>query len=75
MALRTDLKNDIKAIVDTLLTYDGTAGKTQEDAKEKFATDLSDAIVDAMKDTFNQGIPVVNDGGAALKTAWSSHTT
>jgi len=45
MALvKSKLKNDIKQIFVTLRTYDGTDGNTQEDAIEKMATDLANAI-------------------------------
>ena len=45
MALdKTGLKSAIQTIATTLVDYDGTTGKTQADALEKFATDLSNAI-------------------------------
>ena len=47
MALNKDnLKNSIKTIIDTLKTYDGSDGQTADDAAEKFANDLAQAIYD-----------------------------
>lgn len=43
---KTKLKSDIKAIMDQLKTFDGSDGKKQDDAIEKFANDLSQAISD-----------------------------
>lgn len=45
MALnKTTLQNSIKAIYQTLATYDGSAGKTQADAINKASADLATAI-------------------------------
>lgn len=45
MALdKAGLKNNIKGILNSLKNYDGSNGKTQDDAIEKFSTDLSNAI-------------------------------
>lgn len=45
MALdKSTLKTSIKALVNALKTYDGTSGKTQSDAIDKFADDLSNYI-------------------------------
>ncbi len=47
MALDTQtLTNSIKAIIDTLKTYDGSSGQTADDAAQKFAQDLAQAIYD-----------------------------
>lgn len=40
------LKTDIKGLMTTLKSYDGSSGKEQDDAIEKFANDLSQAISD-----------------------------
>jgi len=43
MALdKNGLKISIKNLLDSLKTYDGTTGKQQDDAINKFCTDLSD---------------------------------
>ena len=45
MALdKTTLITEIKAISNTLKTYDGSTGKTMNDAINKYASDLADAI-------------------------------
>jgi hypothetical protein len=46
MALdKVSLENSIKSLINTLKTYDGsTSGQTQEDAINKFASDLANAI-------------------------------
>lgn len=45
MADKAGLKAAIKASMETLKTWDGaTSGQTQEDATEKFAEDLANAI-------------------------------
>ena len=45
MALgKAQLITDIKAISNTLKTWTGGAGQTQQDAINKFATDLAEAI-------------------------------
>lgn len=45
MALnKTGLKNDIKALLDELKTYDGSTGKEQDDAVEYLADGLADAL-------------------------------
>jgi hypothetical protein len=50
MALdKTGLKNSIKAMLNTLKTYDGTSGKEQDDAIEKFCDDLSTYIDNYVK--------------------------
>ena len=45
MALdKNGLKTSIKNLLDTLKTYDGTTGKEQSDAIDKFCDDLSNYI-------------------------------
>ena len=45
MALdKNGLKTSIKTLLDTLKTYDGTTGKEQDDAINKFCDDLSNYI-------------------------------
>lgn len=45
MALdKNGLKTSIKTLLDTLKTYDGTTGKQQDDAINKFCDDLSTYI-------------------------------
>ena len=58
MALnKNGLKSDIDTLLNALLAFDGEAGKTQDDAIEKFKTDLSDAI-----DTFVKSATVTVPG-------------
>jgi hypothetical protein len=45
MALdKSTLKTSIKALTNALKTYDGSSGKSQDEAIEKFAEDLSNYI-------------------------------
>lgn len=45
MALqKTVLVTAIKNLSNAMKSYDGTSGKTQDEAIEKYATDLADAI-------------------------------
>ena len=45
MALnKIGLKSDIGTLLNALLAFDGSSGKTQSDAIDKFKNDLADAI-------------------------------
>lgn len=45
MALdKSGLESDIGTILNDLLAFDGSSGKTQADAIDKFKSDLADAI-------------------------------
>ena len=45
MALnKTSLEGDIKTLMDALLAFDGSSGKKQSDAIDKFKKDLASAI-------------------------------
>jgi hypothetical protein len=73
---KNQLKTNIKALLQEMKGYDGTTGKTQEDAMENFATKLSNHI-----DTYIGSIKVIanpnqvaaaglaNGGGAVTATA------
>ena len=41
---KTGLKSDIDTLLNALLAFDNSSGKTQSDAIEKFKNDLADAI-------------------------------
>ncbi len=66
MALDKDnLKNSIKTIIDTLKSYDGSAGHTADDAAEKFASDLAQAIYDFVTNA-NVSVQVTDTDGNTL---------
>lgn len=68
MALnKAALESSIKALSETLLTYDGvTEGQTQEDAMTKFAEDLATAIDSFVK---TGSVSTTVAGSAAVTTA------
>ena len=58
MALnKTGLRSDIDTLLNALLAFDGSSGKTQADSIEKFKNDLADAI-----DTFVKSAKVTVPG-------------
>lgn len=60
MALvKTVLKNDLKAVFDALKNYDGSNGKSQDDAIEKLADELATAIDNYIKSATITSIPVL----------------
>ncbi len=65
MALdKIGLKSGIDTLLNALLAFDGSSGQTQDDAIEKFKTDLSDAI-----DTFvKSGTVAVPGSGLVAPT-------
>jgi len=72
MALdKTELKNSIIALLDVLKTYDGTTGKEQDDAIDKFGDDLANYI-DAYVKTATVVITPANVVTAALSNGGGS---
>jgi len=60
MALvKTVLKNDLKAVFDALKNYDGSNGKSQDEAIEKLANDLASAIDSYIKSATITSVPVL----------------
>jgi len=60
MALvKTVLKNDLKAVFDALKNYDGSNGKSQDEAIEKLANDLAAAIDSYIKSATITSVPVL----------------
>jgi len=60
MALvKTVLKNDLKAVFDALKKFDGSDGKSQDEAIEKLANDLADAIDSYIKSATITSVPVL----------------
>jgi hypothetical protein len=65
------LETSIGNILDSLKGYDGSQGKTQQDAIDKFKTDLSvaiDAYIKSAIVTVAAGIPVATTGSATAQT-------
>lgn len=60
MALvKTVLKNDLKAVFDALKKFDGSDGKSQDEAIEKLANDLASAIDSYIKSATITSVPVL----------------
>lgn len=59
MLVKTTLKNDLKAIFDALKDYDGSAGQSQDEAIDKLATDLANAIDSYIKSATITSVPAL----------------
>lgn len=60
MALnKTTFKSSLKAVFDALKNYDGSSGKSQDDAIEKLADDLASAIDSYIKSATVTSVPTL----------------
>ena len=59
MLVKTTLKNDLKAVFDALKDYDGSAGQSQDEAIDKLAADLANAIDSYIKSATITSVPAL----------------
>ena len=57
--VKTTLQQDLKAIFTALKDFDGSEGKTQEQAIEKLTADLADSIDTYIKTAVVTSVPIL----------------